>query len=405
MTLLLALLAAHADVPEADPVPSEPQPIPEVPAPPTDPCDRMVAQRSLLAPPTAGFRRDRPRAPLSTCLGVRADVAGRLSFATPDVGLAQRFDLARGRLDVGLWGPGPVSARVALVAVRSGGGTSYVGIDGEAIVPKLRVAEARVDVPEVGLAAGAGLIDDLWVLGEGSWGMRIVADTMSERQLGMVRADLGGWLGWTSPAGWVSVTASYTTGEGFDRRERNEGKNLAAQLVVRPLAFQDDVDLRVVVYGRDGSLGVGSARDHRVGGRVAVDHRHVGGAVEALAAWGAEGDAGRLPLGWSAWAYTGPEVPWVLGLLRVELAETQRGRPESRLATWHLAAGPLVPLARGAQARPLYAVLGYEGAALGPDARAAAGAEAAARQHMVYLQLGFRGEAGLPVTFKRGVHP
>lgn len=399
LTWLLLTAPALADIPE---VPQPPEP-PPVEAP--DPCARMAGERLLHPSRPLGFDRDRARPGLATCLGVRLDVAGRLSLATPDVGLSRNLDLTRSRGEIGLWGPGPLTARFAFVATRSGAGASYVGIDGEAFVPKVQIAEARVDVPEIGVAAGAGMIDDLWTMGTDAWALRIVDLTVGERRLGMTRSDLGGWLGWTAPGDWVSLTATLTTGEGLDRRERNEGKNLAGELTIRPLAFQDEVGLTVTVYGRDGSIGVETARDHRVGGRIVARHAYATGGFEALAGWGQQGDAARLPLGGSLWAHTGPDVPWVLGFARLDLVEAQRGDTDSRSATWKLGAGPLVPIARGSRARPLYAVVGYEGAGLAPGARAVAGADAAAQQHLVYLQLGVRADAGVPLRLTRGVLP
>jgi hypothetical protein len=330
------------------------------------------------------------------CVGFRFDVAGRGVIDLPDPGLSRRLELARARVELGVWGVGPASARVAVLAVRSGGTTGYIGVDGEAIVPEVQIAEARVDGTKWGLSAAAGLVDDLWVIhSEDAWALRPVAPSVGEASGLQHRSDLGAWLAWTSPGDWVTTAVALTTGEGAMHRERNEGKDVATSITVRPLRTGAGA-LDVELYAREGSRGAGSARDHRVGGRVGWQGPWVSTGAEALAGWGLQADAALLPMQTSLWARTGPRLPAV-GWARVDGGWASRDRPSSATVTWRAGAGPWIPWGK-APLRAASVVVGYEGSWLGTDARTIAGAAAAATRHSVFLQLSVRFDVGVPFS-------
>lgn len=335
----------------------------------------------------------------AVCLRARLEAAGRGSLTVPEVGVSRRLELSRARLELGLLGPGPVSARVALNAVRSGGGTGYVGVAGEAIVPEFRVAEVRMDAHKVGLSVAAGLVDDIWVMSaRRPWGLRWVSGVVSERTGWVDRADIGGWASWTSPRGYVSLTASLVNGEGSNARERNNGKDVAGVLVVRPTAaVASPVEVELGVYARDGSRGVERARNHRVGARMSAVHRWVAGGVEALWGWGADGDPQRLPTAVSAFVRTGSALPAV-GWARLDATWLSRDVEDSRTLMWSVGGGPRLPWHGDAPVRPVSVVLGYEGVAMQAAARSLAGAEAAAVGHTVFVQLGLLLEARAGLT-------
>jgi hypothetical protein len=336
----------------------------------------------------------------AACFRARIEVAGRGSLTFPEVGVSRRLELARGRFELGLLGPGPLSTRVSFTAVRSGGGTGYVGIAGEAIVPEFLVAEVRMDARKIGLSAAAGLIDDIWVLSSRRpWGLRWVSGVMSERSGFVERSDLGAWASWTSPRNLVSLTASLVTGEGRRARERNNGKDVTGVLTVRPLAAlaAPPVDLEISAWARDGSRGAERARNHRAGVRIGVLHPLVNGGVEALWGWGQAGDPLQLPAGVSAFARTGSRVP-VVAWARVDATWASRDVPDTRTLAWSLGGGPLLPWHPDAPVKPVTVALGYEGVAMQEGARALAGADAAAIGHTVFVQLGALLEARVGMT-------
>ncbi|MFM2162179.1 MAG: hypothetical protein RLZZ383_1691 [Pseudomonadota bacterium] len=357
------------------------------------PCAALTAER-LVAAPAPG------RHPTTPCLGVRADVAGRFSAQVPDDGISRRFDLARGRVEVGLWGLGPAQVRVAFTATRSGGTTGYIGIDGEAFVPTVPLAEARLDDRAHGLSGAVGIVDDAWVMTvEPGWSLRPVAATYAEDRALFPRSDVGGWFGWTSPRDLASITLAATAGEGATLRERNEGKDLSATVVVRPLATANlPVRLSVAAHARYGTRGLSATKNHRYAVAAQAEHAWVAGGFEAVVADGFDGDAQLAPAGGSLWVRTGPELP-AFAWLRADLHDANRSTPDDAAWTWRMGAGPRIRIAGGRA--PIAASLGYEGTRYAPNALGVAGT-GPATVHTVWLQVGVQVEAGVPVAITRG---
>lgn len=320
-------------------------------------------------------------APAHPTLAARLDLAGRYARLLPDAGVSQALTLPRAKVGVGA-GVGPASGRVLLAAVRSGGDADYVGVEGEALLAEVQVAEARLDLRGAGLAVGAGLVDDGWVVtGERAWGLPAVAPALGESLGWLDRSDVGGWAGWTSPGRELAVRAELTTGEGARGRERNDGKDLGGIVTARPLADHPDA-LVVQVYGRQGSRGLAAARDHRVGARVSGATPWADAGVEALAAWGVDGDAERAPWALSGWAVA---HPWrgAVGLVRYDRAVEVAGDPEAVTGTVHLGAG--WDVVDGPDAGRL--LLGWSYTRAGDAVAAVAGADALAAGHALHLQL------------------
>jgi hypothetical protein len=319
---------------------------------------------------------DAPGAVDETCVNGALEVGARAAWTRPDPGIAASFDLTRARAEGGYWWDGVAGPRVAVAAVRSGGEAGYVGVDGESFVARIDAAEVRVAWPRAGIAGSLGLVDEPWVeLANRAWGVRPVAATLAQDQGWLEPNDLGGWLAWTSPGRIVTVLTSATTGEGLRRRESNEGKDLGGLLIVRPVVGRGGIDpLTVTLWGRDGSIGVDAARDHRVGGRIVGAGGPVVVGVEGVVAWGLDGDAARLPLGISGWVRTPEDLP-VLAWVRVDEAWAQRGVGETASTGWWVGAGPRVPLRGGSPVAIAVAVEGTryaDQAAITPDAGALA---------------------------------
>lgn len=333
----------------------------------------------LLAPAEIpAFHAD---ADLSRCGWVRLEMAGRAGLTLPDVGVSRSLSLPRAHVSGGIALGEVAAARVQVAAVRSGGETGYVGVDGEALVPEIQVAEARVAWTRVGLGAGAGAIDDPWVVtGDAAWGMRSVAPGFGELAGWFERADVGGWLAWGAPGGGLGVRVDLTSGEGIRERERNEGKDLAVTTTVRPLTDHDA--LVVTAFGRDGSRGLGLARDHRLGVRAAA---HLGAwdtGLEGLAAWGVAGDAERHPVAGSAWLVARPHGPF-LTYARVDVGSEALGEAGAGTLGGFVGAGVALP----SPDRPVELLVGYEGTHVGARVAEIAGTDVD-DAHTVFVQLG-----------------
>jgi hypothetical protein len=352
-------------------------------------CAWLVGSAAPVVPPPPGPAPAGPDGARPGCLSASADVAGRLRVELPDLGLARAFSLPRAQLALALGWGGAAAARVELAAVRSGGETGYIGVDGESIVPRVQIAEARFGWPATGLLLAAGLVDDPWVaLGDAAWGMRAVAATLGEERGWLDRSDLGGTLAWTAPRALATLSVSLTSGEGLRLRERNDGKDLSAVATLRPLALATTgAVLEVSFLVRDGSRGLDQVRDHRLGARAAFHAGAFGAGLELLAATGVGGDAARTPKGLSAWVTLDALGP-ALAFARVDATTERLGDPAATAFTARAGGGVRLPF-HGALA-PLALVAAYEATHTGAAAAAVAGAAEATTAHVFWIQLAFR---------------
>lgn len=330
------------------------------------------------------------------CIGFGAEVAGRFTQRFPTGGVDRAFSLSRSRYDLGLSRDG-AGARLVLAGVRSGGTDSYIGVAGESIVPQVQVAEARYRATHIGLTLAAGLVDDPWVsTSNGSWDLRATAPGVGEAEGWLERSDLGGTAAWTSPDRWVTVAGTITSGEGLARRERNNGQDSAGLLIVRPLAGLGDGAglLEVQAYGREGSRGLGLARDHRAGARLTHRSAWVAGGVEALHAWGVQGDARRTPRALSGWAQVTPPPLPALAWTRLDHVDEVPGTPDTRVIRGSAGLGLGLPTDR-AGSPPLRLLLGWERETRHAAVASIAGAMATTRTDALTLQLDLRAREGV----------
>jgi hypothetical protein len=294
--------------------------------------------------------------------------------------LDTHVDLSRLRAQVA-WS-GPATVRLASTVARSGGEAGYLGIAGESLVPILQIAEARVDWRRLGVAGGAGLVDHPFtVQGEETWDRPAVLDTLSLATGLLARADAGGWVAFTAPKGLVSVQVALLSGEGHQLRERNNGKNLVGQVTVRPWGEPGQEPLGITLMAQEGSRGLLSAPDHRLGLRVFERLRPVAAGIEVLLGQGLAGDGERSPLAMGAFARTEGDLP-VDAWLRVDRLLLDRDLPESGA---FLAGGGVGPKFGTATLSLGLIWRGYQ-----PLALPVAGAEVGQGQTLAFLQLGVR---------------
>ena len=343
-----------------------------------------AALTSLLLPLAPGAELGAP------CLGVGLDLAGRFERSQPAAALPERFVLPRANLELGL-SRGPVGGRLVTNAARSGGETGYVGIDGESVVMRIQVAEARYVAPAIGLAVMAGMVDDPWVVpGNDAWQLRAQGPMLAEAEGWLEPADLGGTLAWTSPGDWLSASATISAGEGYRRRERNGGQDLAGALTLRPLAGIDENDaLTVLIYGRDGSRGSLRARDHRAGLRVAGAAGPLMGGLEGMKVWGLDGDAAQAPRGASAFVQ-GAFLGHGLAFGRFDGVDALPDDDDDRVqrALIGLAYAPVRGV--GSAPPPARLSLAVQDTRREPAARAVRGSPGLARETTVWAQLDLR---------------
>lgn len=274
------------------------------------------------------------------CAGVNVRATGRAQLSVSGADLPVMV-LPDTRLEAVIRSPGDVTARVAWIAVQSGGSAGYIGVAGEAWLPAFQLAEARWDWDGPRLAVAGGLVDDLWGgYAQARWGAPALNTTMALDTGLVVRSDLGGWLGWE--VGPVTLTVSSTSGEGALVRERNPGTTTSA--LARIQLAEETVT--VVAYVREGSVGLLRAPDHRVGGATYVALDRVNAGLEALGGWGLAGDGTLRPFGGSLWARTTAALP-VAAFARVDQFWSQVGVAETGSTRVWLAGGPWLPWEEG----------------------------------------------------------
>jgi hypothetical protein len=238
------------------------------------------------------------------CAAGKLELAAGAATVLPDEALSTTVDLTRARLSAGV-AAGPAWGRVRVLATRSADEDSYLGVEGEAWIPV--IDRASLGASGWGFSGELGLVADPWVAaGSRTQALDAVARPMADELGWIARSDAGLLLGWRGLGDRVSITGSLVTGEGANRRERNEGKDLLGQLSVAPLGTDA---LVVSVYGRNGSRGIGYVPAHRVGLRLAGEVERLGWGVEGMAVWGVGDDATRSPSGASGWVQSRPIGP------------------------------------------------------------------------------------------------
>lgn len=326
----------------------------------------LTALSAAASPPCS------PHPPLDTvkelhaepCVTVAAEVMGRLRFDLPNTDLSRQAELSRLRVQATVE-QGPASLRVAMVPTRSSSEAGTPGIDGEAYVNKLQIAEARLDAPELGLAVAGGLVDDPWTItGQGPYGLRGVTPVLATDSKAFARSDMGAWAAWRGLDRRLLVSATLLSGEGADLRERNNGKNGTLMLTGFPL-LESDRHVAVTVMGRNGSRGPDAARDHRVGIQTRLVKPELAAGLEGIRAWGMGGDATKELIGGSIWTRTGPALPAV-AWARLDHWRADPTNPASATTKAMVGGGPRIGKGN-LVAGPGFVALAWQGEVFGAD--------------------------------------
>ena len=196
-------------------------------------------------------------------LGLLADLFVTYRLVSRQDELFHEFELSR--VQASGWASYRNLAGVNLPVdtIRSSGSRSYFGVDGDAILPRLKWAFAEATPWRHYLSLRAGIVPDLLLqYAEASWGFRVQGPTGLERDALFTPGDLGATVEAALPWQLGSVALQLGNGEGIALREQNNGKNLSAALRIAPLRSRAP-DFLLHFLFRDGSLGAGSAADRR----------------------------------------------------------------------------------------------------------------------------------------------
>lgn len=228
-------------------------------------------------------------------------------------------------------------AEIRIEAFRSAAPGSLLGLDGNSLALRIKRAQGVVgfELEHFRLQGRLGVTQDLWVETlEGQYDFRGMSPLMAEWSGFYDTSDVGGSVRLTSGGSWLGGDAlqlgvSLTNGEGRRESERNSGKDLSVVASVQPVVTHWlGAPLRVGVHAmvRDGSLGVGNAKDHRRAVSLTVNHPRVEAGWEWSKAIGFLGDSTRNASGHGVWA-GGQIIESWLGLS----ARYDRLRPDHRV--------------------------------------------------------------------------
>lgn len=246
-------------------------------------------------------------------LGLLADLFVTYRLVSRQDALFHEFELSR--VQATAWAAYRSLAGVNLTVdtIRSSGSRSYFGVDGDAILPRLKWAFAEVTPWRHYLSLRAGIVPDLLLqYAEASWGFRVQGPTGLERDALFTPGDLGATVEAALPWQLGSVALQVGNGEGLALREQNNGKNLTAALRIAPLRSRAP-DFLLHFLFRDGSLGAGSAADRRASFGLTYAGTRLGAGSLATLALGYRGIGDRTAAHLTTWLRG--ELPVGLALL------------------------------------------------------------------------------------------
>ncbi len=281
VTILVATLAgvARADEPVPESGPPAPAPTPSVPGDRT--AERPVPDESVRAPAPLAFAAWSPE---RLALDLRLYSSARWTKHPGDDLTELRLD--RGEVGVRVGITKQAAAELRLEAVRSAGEGGTLGIDGDSMVARIKVAQVggTVDAGPVRLDGALGFVRDPWLATlETDYSLLPLSRTASERLLDWPSSDLSAEV--RASLGPARLSLAVGNGEGLRYPERNSGKTTTVVLEIVPL-HTHDLRIAIAGVGRDGSIGAASVRDRRAGGGATVVTPIVRGGVEAVRVWG-----------------------------------------------------------------------------------------------------------------------
>ncbi len=234
-------------------------------------------------------------------LGILGDLFATYRLSSRQDQLFHDFELSRVQLSGWVSYESLAGVNITVDTVRSSSNRSYIGIDGDAILPRLKWAFAETTPWKHYLSLRAGIVPDLLLqYAEASWGFRAQGPTGLERDGLFSPGDLGATIEAALPYQIGSIAVQVGNGEGLAMREQNNGKNVTAALRMAVLRSAAP-DLLLHFLFRDGSIGAGSAADRRASGGITYASAKLGVGSIATMALGYRGIGDRWAAHLSTW--------------------------------------------------------------------------------------------------------
>ncbi len=350
-------------------------------------CALALATTALAAPVAAQVPFEpapEADAAATSTLVVDGDVFAGFQTEATDAESSSEFVLDRAELGAAWLWQGRFGTELRLEGVRSAGPNSAFGVAGDSVLLRVKRAHAfaTVDAGPGEVVADAGMVMDAWV---GTllphYDHRGLSPLVSQ-QMGLFDdADLGGTVGWRGFDRRVSILAQMTNGEGRTLPEQNTGKNLTLVASGTPVAVSiHRGEIRVGLHAvyRQGSVGIGSARDHRYGGALTLQFPCPQAGVEYVRALGYAGEGDREATAIGAWASSWLGTHWAGLALRFDQVNTDTALDDAVFQRTTLSAfSDLLDPARTGRANLLRVYAGVELDRYGADAGPVPGAASA----------------------------
>lgn len=207
------------------------------------------------------------------------------------------FFIDRAELGVGYAAESGLGAELRLEAVRTAAEGSYIGVDGNSLVMRVRRARGFYsgELGPVGIDVELGLLTDPWLAALlPRFHLRATGALLAEQFSLFDANELGAVLGLRFWGDRVTLALGVTNGEGRAETELNTDKTFTGRLTLElPVARVAGEPLNVGLHGvaRVGSTGVDPepARSDRLGGALTIDHPDYGLGAMYLRAMGIEG--------------------------------------------------------------------------------------------------------------------
>jgi len=308
--------------------------------------------------------------PQTARIDVDGELFARYAHETAGDEDVRVFSIPRARLgaDVGL--DDNFGGRILVETVPSSAPGSLYGVDGDSLVLRAREVYGEASSPPliagIVLTGRFGLVPTLAITPlERAWGRRVVAPSGVEAFGLSAPSDYGATFGVVLPWQLGDLTVGAFNGEGFNRREENSAKNVAARALLRPLATvlppqpgAEGLGLLLVV--EDGAVGPTRSRADRYVGGLSFEHRWAAAGVEAAMAHGVFGNGAQRARTYGGWLRVGPA--WgaeVLARYEVFDPDYETSGAKDQVTAWRAGAGWHAPFAPGAEeAFEIYATYG-----------------------------------------------
>lgn len=333
------------------------------------------------------------------------DVFAGFHHDSTDAESASEFVLERAEIGASWLWQGRFGGEVRVEGLRSAGPNSAFGVAGDSVLLRVKRAHAfaMLDLGPGQALVDAGMVRDAWT---GTllphYDHRGLSPLLSQQAGLFDDSDLGGTVGWRGLDDRLTVLAQLTNGEGRALPEQNAGKNMtlvASGVPVAASIHRGDIRVGLHAVYRQGSVGIGSARDHRYGGALTLQFPCPQAGIEYIRALGYAGEGDREAAAIGAWASSWLGTHWAGLALRYDQIDTDTALDDAVFRRTTVAAfSDLLDPADAGRSNLLRVYAGVELDRFGDDAGPVPGGAAAVDTTRLFVRAVLRGRGVIETT-------